>query len=595
MAAAFTKGVQKEGIGVSIKHFAANNQETNRTQVNTIVSERAMREIYLKGFEIAVKEADPWTVMSSYNKINDVYTSERKDLLTNILRDEWGFKGFVMTDWFGGKNTVEQVKAGNDMLMPGSQQQQTDIINAIKDGSLSMADLDRNVARILTVYFKTQSYNNYKPSGVPQLQVNKGVSQQAAEEGMVLLRNEKQTLPIQPNTSEIALYGIASYRTISGGTGSGDVNKAYSVSIADGLKKAGYTINSSLEKIFNTYIDVQKSQQKPKKVFFLPDEVIEELDCTEAQLDEDAAKCAVGIFTISRSSGEFFDRKEDNDFNLKKNELQFIQKLSTAFHKQHKPVIILLNIGGVIETSSWKNLADAILLVWQPGQEAGNAVANILSGKVNPSGKLPTTFPVKYSDVYSSKNFPGRQLDSSQAPNVFTGVPSEVIYEEDIFVGYRYFETLHVTPSYSFGYGLSYSTFAFSDMQVEQTADGNFTVSCNVTNTGKVDGKEVVQLYISAPDGKLKKPAKELKAFAKTKLLKPGEKQSFSFTLTPYDISSFDSDKSEWILEKGKYTFSIGSSIADVTLSQSITKTETVSVLKTSKSLTPTRVINGLK
>lgn len=595
IAAAFTKGVQKEGIGVSIKHFAANNQETNRTQVNTIVSERAMREIYLKGFEIAVKEANPWTVMSSYNKINDVYTSERKDLLTNILRNEWGFKGFVMTDWFGGKNTVEQVKAGNDMLMPGSQQQQTDIINAIKDGSLSMADLDRNVARILTVYFKTQSYNNYKPSGVPQLQVNKDVSQQAAEEGMVLLRNEKQTLPIQPNTGEIALYGIASYRTISGGTGSGDVNKAYSVSIAEGLKKAGYSINSSLEKIFNTYIDVQKSQQKPKKVFFLPDEVIEELDCTEAQLDEDAAKCAVGIFTISRSSGEFFDRKEDNDFNLKKNELQFIQKLSTAFHKQHKPVIILLNIGGVIETSSWKNLADAILLVWQPGQEAGNAVANILSGKVNPSGKLPTTFPVKYNDVYSSKNFPGRQLDSSQAPNIFTGVPSEVIYEEDIFVGYRYFETLYVIPSYSFGYGLSYSTFAFSDMQVEQTADGNFTVSCNITNSGKVDGKEVVQLYISAPDGKLKKPAKELKAFAKTKLLKPGEKQSFNFTLTPYELSSFDSNNSEWILEKGKYTFSIGSSIADVPLSQVITKTETVSVLKTSKSLTPTRIINGLK
>lgn len=595
MAAAFTKGVQNEGIGVSIKHFAANNQETNRTQINTIVSERALREIYLKGFEIAVKEANPWTVMSSYNKINDVYTSERKDLLTTILRDEWGFKGFVMTDWFGGRNPIEQMKAGNDMLMPGTPQQQEAILKAIKDGSLSIEELDRNVSRILSVYQNTISFKKYKATGEPQLKRNQQISKNAAEEGMVLLKNEKLTLPLNIATSTIALYGIGSYQTICGGTGSGDVNKAYSISIAEGLEKAGFKLNKSIENTFKVYIEEQKSKQKPKKMFFMPDEVIPELDCTDAQLDEVAQNSSVGIFTLSRTSGEFFDRNENNDFNLKNTEIQFIKKLSNAFHKQNKPIVVLLNIGGVIETASWKDIADAILLVWQPGQEGGMAVADILSGKTNPSGKLPTTFPVKYTDVYASKNFPGRQLDSNQAPNLFEGVPSEVIYEEDIFVGYRYFETLHVIPSFSFGYGLSYTNFSFSDLKVEQNADNSYRITCSVNNSGRKEGKEVVQVYLSAPDGKLKKPAKELKVFAKTRLLKPGEKQEFTFVLTPYEMASFDSSNSEWILEKGKYTISVGSSVDDLPLSQTFSKSETISVLKTSKSLTPTRQINGLK
>jgi len=595
MAAAFTKGVQKEGIGVSIKHFAANNQETNRTQVNTIVSERALREIYLKGFEIAVKESDPWTVMSSYNKINDVYTSERKDLISSILRDEWGFKGFVMTDWFGGKDAVAQMKAGNDMLMPGSPQQQEVILNAIKDGSLSMAELDRNVARILSVYQRTISFNHYKATGEPQLKLHQEIARNAAEEGMVLLRNEQATLPLNQQVGEIALYGIGSYNTICGGTGSGDVNKAYSISIAEGLTKSGFKLNANIENTLKTYIAEQKGKQKPKKMFFMPDEVINELNYSETQLDEEASKCTVGIFTISRTSGEFFDRHEDNDFKLRNSEVEFLKKMSTAFHKQNKRIIVLLNIGGVIETASWKNLADAILLVWQPGQEGGYAVADILSGKINPSGKLPTTFPVNYLDAYSSKNFPGKQLDPNQAPNLFEGVPSEVIYEEDIFVGYRYFETLHVNTSYPFGYGLSYSTFAFSDLKTEKQSNGSITINCTVTNTGNVAGKEVVQLYVSAPDGKLKKPSKELKAFAKTKFLNSGEKQIISFNLTPYEISSFDSENSEWIVEKGNYTISVGSSIAYLPLKQSINAEKTTVVLRTSKSLTPSRMINGLK
>ena len=595
MAAAFTNGVQSQGVGVSIKHFAANNQETNRTSVNTIVSERALREIYLKGFEIAVKESNPWTIMSSYNKLNDVYTSERIDLLTTILRDEWGFKGFVMTDWFGGKNAVEQVKTGNDLLMPGTTEQQKDILNAIKNGSLSLEDVDRNVGRILNIYIKTASYLNYKPSGNPELELHKEIAINAASEGMILLKNNKQTLPLDIQKENIALFGIGSYITIAGGTGSGDVNKAYSVSIAEGLEKAGFKIDTDIAKAFKTYIADQKSKQKPKKMFFLPDEIINEMEWSDAQLKAIAEKNSIGIFTISRSSGEFFDRNVENDFNLRNSEIEFLKKLSNAFHKLNKKVIVLLNIGGVIETASWKNLPNAILLVWQLGQEGGLAIADIVSGKVNPSGKLPMTFPVKYTDAYASKNFPGIVLDTTKSDNLVVGLPSEVVYEEDIFVGYRYFDTYKVTPSFPFGFGLSYTNFAFSGLKTEQLKDGSLKINCAVTNSGKTEGKEVVQVYISAPDGKLKKPGKELKAFAKTKVLKPGEKQDFEFILSPYQLASYDSEISTWITEKGKYKILIGSSIAHLTLSGVINKPTTENVLKTNKGIVPTRKINVLK
>ncbi len=595
MAAAFTNGVQSQGVGVSIKHFAGNNQETNRTSVNTIVSERALREIYLKGFEIAIKESNPWTVMSSYNKINDVYTSERNDLLTTILRDEWGFKGFVMTDWFGGRDAVQQVKAGNDLLMPGTKEQQQAIISAIKDGSLSMKDVDRNVARILNIYLKTPSYLNYIPSGNPDLELHKKIAFEAASEGVVLLKNNKQTLPLKNQNDVIALFGIGSYNTIAGGTGSGDVNKAYTISIAEGLEKIGFKLDTDVANAFQTYIIDQKSKQKPKKMFFLPDEVINEMDWSDAQLKAIAKKSSVGIFTISRTSGEFFDRKIDPDFNLKSSEIQFIKKLNNAFHKLNKPVIVLLNIGGVIETATWKDLPDAILLVWQPGQEGGLAIANIISGKVNPSGKLPMTFPVKYTDVYASKNFPGTVLDTTKSTNLFAGVASEVVYEEDIFVGYRYFDTYKITPSFPFGFGLSYTKFAFTGFKVEQLTDGSLKINCSVTNSGKTDGKEVVQVYVSAPGGKLKKPDKELKAFAKTKLLRAGEKQDFEINLSAYQLSSFDSEISAWITEKGKYKISVGSSIADLPLFGTINKPTTEIILKTNKALVPTRKINVLK
>lgn len=594
MAASFTNGVQSQGIGVSIKHFAANNQEFNRLKSNTIVSERALREIYLKGFEIAVKESNPWTVMSSYNLINEVYTSERYDLITTILRDEWGFNGFVMTDWFAGQSAVAQVKAGNDVLMPGTPKQTDQIMKGLADGTLSMADIDRNVEHILNIYTKTYSNKNYVPTQTPQLEKHKMVSREAASEGMILLKNNNNALPIN-SKSNIALFGIGSYQTISGGTGSGDVNKAYMISILEGLKAAGMTLNEDVIKESIKYIADQKAMQKPKENIFVPDQPIPEIAWSEAQLNEIVNNSSVGVITLQRNSGEGFDRVMDFDFNMREDERKSITQLCNAFHKVNKPVVVLLNIGGVIETASWKDLPDAIVLVWQPGQEGGHAVADILSGKVNPSGKLPMTFPINYTDVYSSKNFPGKQIDPNEKGHLFFGAASEVIYEEDIYVGYRYFESFNVTPSFPFGFGLSYTNFIFTDLKTEKLANGNLKISCNVTNSGSVAGKEVVQIYTSAPKGKLNKPVKELKGFAKTKLLQPGEKQNIEITLSNYQMSSFDSETSEWIMEAGDYTVLVGSSSNNVPLSAVINKPSTEVTLKTNKALTPSRVINILK
>lgn len=598
MAAAFVRGLQSQGVGASVKHFAANNQETNRSKINTIVSERALREIYLKGFEITVKESNPWTVMSSYNKINDVYTSESPQLLTTILRDEWGFQGFVMSDWFGGENAALQMAAGNDLLMPGTPKLEQDILAAVKEGKLSEKVLDKNIEAILKVYAKTPTFLNYTPSNSPDLEGHKTVARDAAAEGMVLLKNNANTLPLAKSIGPAALLGIGSYQLIAGGTGSGDVNKAYVVSIEEGFRKKGLALSAPLTQRYQKYLETEKAKNPPKKFFFEPDKIIPEMTWTEAQLDSLADVCSVGIITLTRTSGEFADRKLEGDFNLSQVERFLIEKSASAFHKKGKRLVVLLNIGGAIETASWKELPDAILIIWQPGQEGGHAVADVVSGEKNPSGKLTMTFPVKYEDVSSSTNFPGKELEANtnQGPfAIFQGVKSEVVYEEDIYVGYRYYDTFSKAVSYPFGFGLSYTTFAFSNLKVSAASNGDVKVSCAIKNTGKVSGKEVAQVYVSSPAGKLAKPAKELKAFAKTNLLKPGESQTLEFTLRPSDLASFDSSTSSWIMEKGAYSIQVGSSSAGLGLKGSTAFEQTKTVSTTNKVLVPTREINTLK
>ena len=600
MTSAIVNGIESNGVGTSIKHFAANNQETNRNTVNTIVSERALREIYLKGFEIAVKGSQPWTVMSSYNKINGTYTSEEYDLLTTILRKEWGFKGFVMTDWFGGRNPIEQMKAGNDLLMPGTQQQSQRVIDAVNHDSLDVKMLDENAERILNIILLSPSFKNYKYSDKPDLKKDAEVSRTAAEEGMILLKNENNALPLK-NAKKVALFGNTSYDIIAGGTGSGDVNKAYTISLLQGLTNTGYTVDADLKNAYTDYINTQKKLH-PKKGFMQefmnPTPPIAEFFVDDNLITKKAEEADVAVFTIGRNAGEGRDRKVENDFNLSDTEKVLIKNIAAAFHAKNKKLVVILNIGGVIEIASWRDNADAILLAWQPGLEAGNAIANIISSKVNPSGKLATTFPVKYEDVPSAKNFPGKEFPENSTTGMLgmKQVPAEVTYEEDIYVGYRYFNTFNVNPAYEFGYGLSYTSFDYTNLKLSAaTFNKTITAMITIKNKGKVAGKEAVQLYLSAPAKNLDKPTAELKGFAKTRLLQPGESQTINFTLRPEDLASFDTKSSSWIAEAGKYTVKIGASSKNIKQTATFGLGKELIVEKDHKVLSPQVQINELK
>jgi beta-glucosidase len=600
MAAAMVNGIESNGVGTSIKHFAANNQETHRNSVNTIASERALREIYLKPFEIAVKEAQPWTVMSSYNLLNGTFTSERKDLLTTILRKEWGFKGLVMTDWFGGKDAVAQLKAGNDLLMPGTPEQKKAITEALTNGSLDVNVLNESATRIVDYILNSQAYKRYEFSNKPDLKAHALLARQAATDGMVLLKNNS-ALPLSGSAGTIAAFGNTSYDFISGGTGSGDVNEAYTISLVDGLTNAGFTIDPELSSGYTTYVTAEKAKQ-PKKTFFEefvnPTPRIPELDIDQSLLEKKANDASVALITIGRNAGEGSDRKVENDFNLKASEIALIDAVSKAFHAKGKKVVVIVNSGGVIEVSSWQDKVDAVLLSWQPGLEAGNAVADVLSGKVNPSGRLATTFPVKYSDVVSSKSFPGKEFPGKEEIGMLgmKVIPAEVTYNEGIYVGYRYFNSFGVKPAYAFGYGLSYTSFDYSTLKLNSsTFGGKLTATVTVTNSGAVPGKEVVQLYVTAPKGKLDKPSLELKAFAKTRVLQPGQSQAISFTIKAADLASFNTIRSAWIADAGKYTVKIGASSEDIKQTAGFTLAKEIVTQTVNKVLQPQVNINEVK
>lgn len=578
-AAAYILGVQKNDVGTSIKHFAANNQETNRMNTDAHISQRALREIYLKGFEIAIKESKPWTVMTSYNYINGTYASESKDLVTTILRDEWGYEGTVMTDWFGGKDGAKQMWAGNDMLQPGKNEQFDSIISGVKSGKLDVADLDRNVKRVLNLVEKSPRFQGYQYSNKPDLKAHAAVTRQSAAEGMVLMKNNK-ALPFNKDIKNVALYGCTSYDFIAGGTGSGNVNHAYVVSLVDGLKNGGYVISDELKSTYENYIaDCKKKEEAaleemakkdPKNaslVKFLPGTLPTEKLFTVDELTKQAKTSDVAVITIGRISGEFLDRNVSN-FNLNDSETKLIKQVCDVYHKAGKQVIVLLNIGGVIETASWKELPDAILCAWQAGQEGGNSVVDVLSGKQSPSGKFTMTWPVKFTDAYSSKNFPIDQdpridmLNQGQKGNVKNVDYTD--YEEDIYVGYRYFDSFNVPVSYPFGFGLSYTTFEYSDAKIAEK-DGGYEVNVTIKNTGSYEGKEVVELYVSAPDNKAaNKPVKELKAFAKTKSLKPSESETVTLNVKAADLASFDEVNSAWVVAKGEYEFIVAASAKDI-------------------------------
>lgn len=588
MAAAMIRGVQSNGVGTSIKHFAANNIETNRMLLNVKADERTLREIYLRGFEIAVKEAQPRTVMSAYNKINGVYASQNKELLHTVLRSEWGFEGLVMTDWFGGDDPVAQINAGNDLLMPGTEKQRTALLNAYEEGTLSREALDLSVSRLLKVVLSSPSQQGYPYSNQPDLLHHAKIARQAAAEGIILLKNDQAVLPLSDNKVKVAAFGIGSYDFVSGGTGSGNVNEAYVVSFVEGMSNAGYDFDPMLQKKYLSYIQSEKAKL-PEVPWFLGQAPIPEMDLDAAMIEGYAETTAIAFVTIGRNSGEFKDRVPQDDYYLSAGEQALIQKITTAFHAKGKKVVVLLNIGNVIETASWRDKTDAIVLAWQGGQEAGNALADVLTGKVNPSGKLATSFTLKYEDTPAATSFPGTEIPGGEEMvmgAISWGKPAEAVYEEGIFVGYRHYLTRNVKVAYPFGFGLSYTRFAYKDVQLQPGTDTEVRVTLTVENTGKRAGKEVVQLYVSAPGKSMAKPAAELKAFAKTSLLQPGQSQSLSFTLQPGDLASFDQPRSAWVAEPGTYTLKIGASSLDIRATKAFTLNQEIVVEKVNPVLT---------
>ncbi len=573
IAAAYVRGVQSEGAGTSIKHFAVNSQETQRTSVDERASQRALRELYLKGFEIAVKEGKPWTVMASYNAVNGTLAQENRELLTDVLRTDWGFDGMVMTDWIGQRNTAAQVHAGNDLMEPGQAQQCEEIVAKVNSGELDIKDVDTSVRRLLEYIVKTPSFKRYPATDAPDLKKHAEITRRTANEGIVLLKNNG-ILPLSPDIKTVALFGVSSYEFLSGGVGSGCVHPPYVVDMVTGLANAGLSTTPRLTDTYRKYIqyaaDKFEMDRHPAKWFQSPvmgQQKYPEISFSQYALATEEPLADAAIITIGRQAGEGIDREIDGDFNLSPDELEMLHDVTARFHSAGKPVIVIINSGSVIETASWKSLPDAIIVAWQPGMEGGNSVADILTGKANPSGKLTMTWPVNAIDHPSTQNYPlPMDLYTYNTMYDWTKGISGYHYTnhgEDIYVGYRYFDTFDKDVSYPFGYGLSYTDFEYSRPAVSAKGD-DIAVSVTVKNTGRVSGKEVVQVYATAPDGTLEKPAKELKAFGKTRELKPGESETLTITLKRRDLASFDESQSAWVVDPGTYQFHIAASVEDV-------------------------------
>jgi len=572
-AAAMVRGVQSNGVGATIKHFALNNQETNRMANDVRIDQETAREIYLKGFEIAVRESQPWAVMTSYNKINGTYAPENEVLIENILREEWGFEGMVMTDWGGGRDAIATVNAGNDLLMPGSANQIKAIMEAVQNGTLDEKIIDRNVARILTFIARSPKMQGYEFQNDPDLAAHAQVSRSSATEGMVLLKNNG-ALPLTKDCKMIALYGVSSYDLYVVGTGSGSVNYKHAVGLDEGLTAAGYKLEPSVSSAYSKYVEEHNARVGANQFMRtnLTNHVIpQSLVRKPYQYRADAIASDIAVITIGRSCGESADRGYDGDYTLTDIEQGLIKDVCDAFHSKGKKVVVILNIGAPIETASWKGRPDAILLAGLPGQEAGHAITDVLKGAVNPSGKLVDTYVVDFNKMPSTANFPvnARELQSQARANRGNPDAKPVAlydyteYKERLDIGYRYYDRHPDQVSYPFGFGLSYTSFAYSEPQAK-VEDGLVTLSVKITNTGAVAGKEAVQVYIEAPKGGLNKLTKELRAYGKTALLEPGESQTLEFTLSQYDIAEFDLSSSSWQTLSGDYKADFAASSQDI-------------------------------
>ena len=586
-AAAMINGVESNGVGTSLKHFAVNNQEINRLANDSRLSMRALREIYLRNFEIAVKESQPWTIMTSYNYINGRHASEDPGLLEEILRKEWGFEGLVMTDWNGGYDAAAQIAAGNDLLMPGKYFQYEAIVEGVRSGKLAEADLDKCVRRLLELIVRTPRFQGYKFSNKPDMEAHAALTREVAAEGFILLKNESTALPLKER--KVALFGSTSYNFIAGGAGSGNVNRPYVVDLREGLTGNGFTLYEPLDNLYKKHMEAEQKRLAPQlkhRKWYQYALRPTELQRPHAAIIEAANSDAeVAIITIGRNSAEAFDRHIERDFLLCPDEEALLTAVSREFHKVGKKVIVVLNICSPMEVASWRDKADAILICWMPGQEGGNSVADVMLGKVSPSGHLPVSFPINYDDVRSATNFPRNVPENGLNQSRFNMSNVGKIYdvknidytnyEEDIYVGYRDYATRKVEVAYPFGFGLTYSQFEMSNMKVEECKEG-YKVSCEVKNVGTFPAKQVVQLYSSELRPEVDRPTIELRGYKKSPLLKAGESTVVEIVIKREELMTYNEQVNGWKLTKGDYDLLLGFDSQTLPLKQRITIAEEI-------------------
>ncbi len=569
IAAGYINGIQSQGVGTSIKHFAANNQELNRLYLDARVSTRALRELYLRNFEIAIKESDPWTVMTSYNYVNGTLAAENYDLATGVLRKDWGYNGLVMTDWAAGLYSDKMVASGNDIIQPGSDEHYKRLVSSMNDGSLPMSTVDTAVTRLLRLIVKCPRFKGYEYSNKPNLEHNASVARKAAEEGIVLLKNDSSSLPLAPE-STIALFGVTSYEFITGGTGAGNVNGSYVINLKQGLSDSGFGLDKTTDEFYNDCLKYERfNTRRINSKFdkwFVDAERPSEVLPSKAVLEQAAKEADKAVITIGRIFGEGKDRLYQFSYLLSADEMRLIKEVSAAFHKEGKQLIVVLDVGGIVDLTAWQVMADAIVVSWLPGCEAGHAIASVLSGKENPSGRLPMSIPVSYYDDPTAVTMPQILTDKPINYSFYRPAPvgitkrydieniDYVNYREGIYSGYRHYVTDKVRTAYPFGFGLSYTEFKYSDMKVEEVGE-DYVVKVNVENTGRYSGKEVVQIYVKAPGKDMDKPARELKGFAKTDVLAPGKSQTVEVRVPKNLLASYDEQRSGWATEKGTYSF----------------------------------------
>lgn len=542
MAAHHIKGVQSQGVGTSLKHFAANNQEHRRMTVDESIDERTLREIYLASFEGAVKQSKPWTVMCSYNRINGAYSCENKHLLTDILRDEWGFEGFVMSDWGAVNERVPSLSSGLELEMPSSGGTgDKKIIDAVRSGKLSETVLDRAVERILKIVFR--AIDNKKKNASYDREAHHKLAGEVARECMVLLKNENNILPLKREGSIAVIGDFAKSARYQGG-GSSHINPSKLEVIYDEIKKAAGNADVLYSKGYN-----QDS-----------DEVDEKLTDEAKEIASMANTAVIFAGLPERYESEGYDRTH---MRMPENQVKLIEAVSDV----QKNVVVVLSNGAPIEMP-WIGRVPGIIEMYLGGQAIGGAIASILFGDANPCGKLAETFPVKLSDNPSYINFPGEG--------------DRVRYGEGLFVGYRYYDAKEIEPLFPFGYGLSYTSFEYSGLSIDKkeiSDNEGVKVSLKVKNTGDRAGKEIVQLYVSDVESTVARPVKELKGFEKVEL-QPGEEKTVCFTLGFRAFAYYNTDIKNWHIESGNFEILIGKSSKVILLKEAIKVKSSVSVKK---------------